>query len=208
MACLLSTNCGKGQSISSDERQRIDEVVSSFVLEAYGPGGDVDVAYGLLSEESQDSCPKSDFSQMATVGRQLLVGHRPVVQTDDLHVSNDTARLKIEISIGNFVTHFFPEEMTLSKEGGEWHYVITTDPSCKSVVTFFDLRDRPGIVVGQEVTPVSEGNPSCDPSYPTECIPSPPPILSCLDIGSRDFIVWPPDPHGFDPDHNGFGCDN
>ncbi len=49
--------------------------------------------------------------------------------------------------------------------------------------------------------------PSCDPSYPTVCIPPPPPDLDCTDITVRSFKVLQPDPHGFDPDHNGMGCE-
>jgi len=48
---------------------------------------------------------------------------------------------------------------------------------------------------------------NCDPSYPTVCIPSPPPDLDCGDIPYRNFPVLPPDPHRFDGDHNGIGCE-
>ena len=47
----------------------------------------------------------------------------------------------------------------------------------------------------------------CDPSYPTVCIPPPPPDLDCSDIPYRNFVVLPPDPHGFDRDHDGIGCE-
>ena len=47
----------------------------------------------------------------------------------------------------------------------------------------------------------------CDPSYPTICIPSPPPDLDCRDIPYRRFRVLPPDPHNFDGDHDGIGCE-
>ena len=47
----------------------------------------------------------------------------------------------------------------------------------------------------------------CDPSYPTVCIPPPPPDLDCSDIPYTDFVVLPPDPHGFDRDHDGIGCE-
>jgi micrococcal nuclease len=39
------------------------------------------------------------------------------------------------------------------------------------------------------------------------CIPSPPPDLDCGDIADRRFIVLPPDPHNFDGDANGIGCE-
>jgi endonuclease YncB( thermonuclease family) len=47
----------------------------------------------------------------------------------------------------------------------------------------------------------------CDPSYPTVCIPSPPPDLDCTDIPYRRFRVLPPDPHHFDGGGDGIGCE-
>lgn len=47
----------------------------------------------------------------------------------------------------------------------------------------------------------------CDPSYPDVCIPSPPPDLDCGDIPYRRFRVLPPDPHFFDGDGDGVGCE-
>ena len=46
----------------------------------------------------------------------------------------------------------------------------------------------------------------CDPSYPDFCIPPPPPLLNC-DTQQKNFTVLPPDPHGFDRDEDGIGCD-
>ncbi|HWB71402.1 MAG TPA: hypothetical protein VG452_04225 [Egibacteraceae bacterium] len=50
-------------------------------------------------------------------------------------------------------------------------------------------------------------DPVCDSSYPDTCIFPPPPRLTCADIAHRDFRVLPPDPHGFDPDGDGLGCE-
>ena len=47
----------------------------------------------------------------------------------------------------------------------------------------------------------------CDPAYPDVCIPSPPPDLDCGDIPHRGFRVLPPDPHRFDRDGDGVGCE-
>jgi len=48
-------------------------------------------------------------------------------------------------------------------------------------------------------------------SYPDECIPPPPPDLDCKDIPYRNFrVLWnvpDPDPHHFDGDHDGIGCE-
>jgi micrococcal nuclease len=48
---------------------------------------------------------------------------------------------------------------------------------------------------------------TCDPSYPDVCIPAAPPNLTCDDIPLRGFTVSGSDPHGFDPDGNGIGCE-
>lgn len=50
---------------------------------------------------------------------------------------------------------------------------------------------------------------TCDPSYPTICVPPPPPDLDCGDIPFRRFQVLPPDPHRFDgSDNDGLGCES
>lgn len=48
----------------------------------------------------------------------------------------------------------------------------------------------------------------CDPSYPDFCIPSSPPDLNCGDIPQKRFTVLQPDPHGFDGDRDGIGCES
>ena len=47
----------------------------------------------------------------------------------------------------------------------------------------------------------------CDPSYPTVCIPSPPPDLDCDEVPEKNFKVTGSDPHGFDADNDGIGCE-
>jgi micrococcal nuclease len=54
--------------------------------------------------------------------------------------------------------------------------------------------------------PAQSGN--CDPSYPTVCIPPAPPDLDCPEIPFRRFQVLPPDPHRFDRDKDGIGCES
>jgi hypothetical protein len=56
------------------------------------------------------------------------------------------------------------------------------------------------------------GGGRCAASYPDECIPPPPPDLDCGDIPYRQFrVLWnvpDPDPHHFDGDHDGVGCES
>lgn len=53
----------------------------------------------------------------------------------------------------------------------------------------------------------SPGGKRCDPSYPSVCIAPPPPDLDCADVAARRFRVIAPDPHRFDGDGDGFGCE-
>ncbi len=50
--------------------------------------------------------------------------------------------------------------------------------------------------------------PSCDPSYPDVCIPPYPPDLDCGEITHKNFKVVGSDPHGFDRDNDGIGCES
>jgi hypothetical protein len=50
---------------------------------------------------------------------------------------------------------------------------------------------------------------SCDASYPDFCIA---PVwevgdLDCCQVGYSNFTVYPPDPHYFDGDDGGIGCE-
>jgi len=56
--------------------------------------------------------------------------------------------------------------------------------------------------------PAQSNTPSCDPSYPDFCIPPPPPDLDCKDIPQKKFTVLQPDPHRFDGDKDGIGCES
>lgn len=78
---------------------------------------------------------------------------------------------------------------------GLWATDLPSPPPTSGGVNFYD----PG------ATPPEPNR--CDPSYPTVCIPPPPPDLDCADITFRRFTVLAPDPHHFDGDHNGVGCE-
>jgi micrococcal nuclease len=74
--------------------------------------------------------------------------------------------------------------------------VTTTKPSA--------TPSRPPVTTGEP--PSTSEN--CDrKSYPDVCIPPYPPDLDCDDVPMKNFKVLPPDPHGFDPDKDGIGCE-
>jgi len=57
-------------------------------------------------------------------------------------------------------------------------------------------------------SPSSSPVAACDPSYPTICIPANSPDLDCGDITDRRFTVQGSDPHRFDRDRDGIGCES
>jgi len=58
----------------------------------------------------------------------------------------------------------------------------------------------------QKQSAVSSDN-GCDSSYPDICITPSTNKLTCADIPYRNFKVVLPDPHGFDSDGDGIGCE-
>ncbi|OAI44425.1 hypothetical protein AYO38_09720 [bacterium SCGC AG-212-C10] len=58
------------------------------------------------------------------------------------------------------------------------------------------------------IAPTTDARAGCSPAYPTVCIPPAPPDLNCKDIPYKRFQVLPPDPHDFDSNHDGVGCES
>ena len=76
----------------------------------------------------------------------------------------------------------------------------------KKVIIFLTtLLASACVFLGFGVVQSSAAN--CDKAYPDVCIPSPPPDLDCKDISHRNFKVLPADPHKFDKDKDGIGCE-
>lgn len=65
--------------------------------------------------------------------------------------------------------------------------------------------DNCSAIAAADPPPAAPAN--CDPSYPTVCIRPPPPDLDCADVPYKNFRVLQPDPHRFDGNRDGFGCE-
>ena len=91
----------------------------------------------------------------------------------------------------------FIEAQRESRENQRGLWAPTKAPFIPAVPVV-PVPGNPGIVPG--------GN--CSPSYPGVCIPPPPPDLDCKDVPYRRFQVLPPDPHNFDGDGDGIGCES
>jgi micrococcal nuclease len=64
-----------------------------------------------------------------------------------------------------------------------------------------------GVETPPEPIPTGSLNSGCDPAYPDVCIPPPPPDLECREVPHARFRVLPPDPHNFDGNGDGVGCE-
>jgi micrococcal nuclease len=93
---------------------------------------------------------------------------------------------------------------TLVREG---YAFVTTYPPNVRYLDRFRAAQREARSAGRGVWGRCVHQGACDPSYPDACISAPPPDLDCSNIDQRRFTVLPPDPHNFDGDHNGIGCE-
>ena len=64
----------------------------------------------------------------------------------------------------------------------------------------------PAPTTSTQPTTTTQPPSNCDSSYPTVCIPPPPPDLDCGDVPYQNFTVLQPDPHNFDGNNDGIGC--
>lgn len=89
------------------------------------------------------------------------------------------------------------EDLAKGERRGLWGLAATATPATPDVTK---PAANPSPAVGAD----------CDASYPDVCIP---PVakagdLDCADVPYRRFRVLPPDPHRFDADKNGIGCES
>jgi hypothetical protein len=85
---------------------------------------------------------------------------------------------------------------------------ITSTPTRTPTATVTPTATRtPTRTPTHTPTPTLDPN-KCAPEYPDFCIPPPPPDLDCVDVlPHTNFTVLQPDPHRFDADKNGIGCE-
>lgn len=61
-------------------------------------------------------------------------------------------------------------------------------------------------IIGNRLVASPDGE--CDPSYPDVCIAPPPPDLNCDDVPYSNIKVEGDDPHEFDREGDGIGCES
>jgi PASTA domain len=82
-----------------------------------------------------------------------------------------------------------------------------TDVRPGSTITLI-IAKAPPVTAPPTTEPAATPESNCDPAYPNDCIPPPPPDLDCADIGHRVEVDHRyGDPHRLDADGDGIGCD-
>jgi endonuclease YncB( thermonuclease family) len=203
------------------------EVVVTGVVDGdtvvVSPGGQVRVI-GIDTPERGRRC----YSEATEALKKLVLNKRVQITTGKTENRDRHGRLLRYVDVDGFdagrsmIELGFAVARYDSRDGYGLHpreteYValdLTTPAACaptagRSVV------DLPGTTVA--TPPMTVPRPSttvpkpaaagCDPSYSTLCLLVGTPDLDCRDITARRFPVVSPDPHRFDRDRDGIGCE-
>jgi len=152
----------------------------------------------------------------ASAANKLLIEGKPVILEKDVSETDRYGRLLRYVWLREADGSWLMVNLQLLRLG--MAQVSTFPPDVRYVDSIFlpaqaAARDA-GIGLWADAPSLPSGSPSslspltCDPAYPSVCIPPPPPDLDCGDIRYRRFTVLPPDPHHFDGDHDGIGCES
>lgn len=178
----------------------VTKVVDGDTIRVLLDGKEEKVRYiGIDAPESTTS--QEPFGKEATKGNAQLVRNQIVELYRDVSETDRFGRL-----LRYVVTNSVFVNLKLIEEGYAKAVTYPPDVAC---ATIFQYAERTARELGKglwaSATPSPHAN--CDPAYPDVCIPSPPPDLSCTEISFRNFRVLPPDPHGFDQNGDGLGCE-
>jgi len=147
-------------------------------------------------------------SEASQANRAIVMGQTVTLVRDVSETDRYGRLLRYVVAGDTFVN------LELVREGFASAYDYPPDTACSSTFTgaqaaalaaSLGLWGLPSPTI-RAIATTRAGN--CDPSYPDVCIPPPPPDLDCKDIRFRRFRVLPPDPHRFDADHDGIGCES
>lgn len=156
-----------------------------------------------LSLTNTPEINQAGFSQATQFTEKLCpAGSRILVDQDDLQPVDNYGRVLAKVYCGNKVLN--SELLYNGYANILTQYCSTSEFSGESWAQKYGCGPKEI----QPPTPSSQTNENnCDPSYPNMCIPSSPPDLDCGDIPYSNFKVLHPDPHRFDGDKDGIGCE-
>lgn len=156
-----------------------------------------------LSLTNTPEINQAGYSQATQFTEKLCpVGSRILVDQDDLQPVDNYGRVLAKVSCGDKVLN--SELLYNGYANILTQYCSTSEFSGESWAQKSGCGPKE-IQPPTPSSPTKENN--CDPSYPDVCIPPSPPDLDCDQIQYRNFKVLPPDPHRFDGDKDGIGCE-
>jgi micrococcal nuclease len=109
------------------------------------------------------------------------------------------------------------EASARSRAAGQWGRCSVPPPSASTsttttTTTASSTTTATTTTTSTTTTTTTTSNSNCAASYPDVCIPPPPPDLDCGQIPYKNFRVRHdvpfPDPHRFDGDRDGIGCES
>jgi micrococcal nuclease len=153
---------------------------------------------------------ESLFSQARELNRDLVMG-KTVTLVRDVSNADIYGRLLRYVIVEDIFANY-----DLILKGYARVSIFAPDTACSA--SFLDAQNQAQANLAGLWLPVTDltatsmpvvpnGTGNCDPAYPDVCIPSPPPDLDCGDIPFHNFKVLLPDPHFFDQDGDGIGCE-
>lgn len=162
----------------------------------------------------ENTSQKDYYGPQATARNRQLVEGQKVILIKDVSETDRYDRLLRYVIVGNVFVNY-----ELVRGGYAWANDYPPDSSCSAMFKLAQQEAKEAKAGFWKPTPtpapttasrgggvIIGGN--CDPSYPGVCIPPPPPDLDCKDIPYRRFKVISPDPHNFDSDGDGVGCES
>ena len=200
------------------ETARVLRVIDGDTIEVDRGRGPESVRYiGIDTPETVD--PRRPVEWMGTEAsdaNRALVGGRDVVLEVDVSETDQFGRLLRYVWVSDGGDWLL---VNLALVAAGFAQVSTFPPDVTYVDLYLAAQDEartaerglwgePPATPKPTPAPAPTTDSNCDPSYPTVCIPRYPPDLDCGEISFRRFEVLPPDPHGFDGDRDGVGCES
>lgn len=181
---------------------RVRRVIDGDTIEVNLNGKIYDVRYiGINSPEMNQQ-----FGDNAKAENRSLLSSGEVVLIKDISETDQYGRLLRYVYSGELFVN-----KVMVRRGYAQAATYPPDVACSSVFLAAQRNAQANLVglwmASALPTSGSSSGGNCDPSYPTVCIPSPPPDLDCDQISYRRFQVVGSDPHRFDGDHDGIGCE-
>lgn len=189
--CLGSAGCFTGtvtkivdgDTIHVDDQSVRFALASAPGLKGYGGIESRDFIETICPVGSAALVDEDDGQILGSYGR--LVG---MIKCNDLILNEEL----LDANLGHFEDRFCS-----SSEFANTHWAIKHGCTPES-------EEKSEVTVQKNQNDKSK----CDESYPDFCIPYSPPDLNCNDISQKEFTVLSPDPHGFDGDGDGIGCES